>query len=622
MQTHTDPIKYGLMAWRLGESRASDVCGAAFLQEAVAPLAAARAEFRNDGYGPVRADGTAFSIADGGAGSYAVGNITTPALRSGQAYDVDDADEDNYPVKVSYRDTAEQTLDGDFRCISLGAAEDALVPVNAIVNNWGGIIEYASTATDVAWSPALSKFCMVCNSAGAALESRVQLSSDGETWQTYGDLSGSGLPADANFQRVRWIAELGLFVAVGAPSLIMTSADGVHWTRGAVPAATDDAFSCFDVAYAAALGRLVVSKVSPDASVAMVYSDDRGTTWELPSNLPAGTNGYYTNIAWSQDLGLFVSLNQSGTTPAIGKLVSSDGIVWEALEAAPDTTAAQACVWSRQLQKFIATGGASGVGKAWYSSDGRVWETAELPPMPGTPNRCDRTVWIDELRCAVGAGERGMMHTFDGVTWLSPTVHPETAAASPRQFARCVAWSAELGKAVAIASKSSFFFDQDRIFFTTTPYPAGPNPVPQPLCVVGARCEGPVGWQIGGALGLPTAHASVRTSVLHDRRSVEGFIVYAAARQVASPGFPTVCNVIMLLGRYGWESRFGRIALRASSSPASNGFAYVADDTSRGLACAHLVLNSARRDGFVPDADLRATIARFLRRLRQQVFRV
>jgi hypothetical protein len=81
-----------------------------------------------------------------------------------------------------------------------------------------------------------------------------------------------------------------------------------------------------------------------------------------------------------------------------------------------------------------------------------------------------------------------------------------------------------------------------------------------PLTVLGYRCSGPVGWQVGGNVGADGEGSAV-SGYVYNNATINGFQVYAGYRQVYNAGDPTICNLVILIGHPSWNSVFGPVSL-------------------------------------------------------------
>jgi hypothetical protein len=143
-----------------------------------------------------------------------------------------------------------------------------------------------------------------------------------------------------------------------------------------------------------------------------------------------------------------------------------------------------------------------------------------------------------------------------------------------------------------------------------------PDQSRHPLTILGYRCDGPVGWQIGGELGADGG-GDVSSNILYAGATINGFTVHAAYRQVYNAGDPTVCNLILLLGHPSWSSVFGPILTDLSNTDTdSNGFYFAAGSGSQNILAIHTLLSKPDTDDIlIPDSELQAVVAAFTARI-------
>lgn len=147
-----------------------------------------------------------------------------------------------------------------------------------------------------------------------------------------------------------------------------------------------------------------------------------------------------------------------------------------------------------------------------------------------------------------------------------------------------------------------------------------PDDSRHPLTVLGYRCNGPVGWQVGGNLGADGDGDTIN-SILYAGTTINGFIVHAGYRQVYNAGDPSVCNLIILLGHPSWNSEFGPITLYSDSNTNSNGFSFRAGNGSKNILAIHTVLSKPDTDSDtpIPDSELQNVVANFTLRIQQSL---
>lgn len=137
-----------------------------------------------------------------------------------------------------------------------------------------------------------------------------------------------------------------------------------------------------------------------------------------------------------------------------------------------------------------------------------------------------------------------------------------------------------------------------------------------PLMIMGYRCSGPVGWQIGGNIGADGRGIMI-SNILYSGSSVNGFTVHAGYRQVYNADVPVVCNLIILLGRSEWNSRFGPINIYADTDTSTNGFYFYTDSGSANVLAIHTLLSKTPETSAtpIPNSELRKIIQNITKRI-------
>jgi hypothetical protein len=154
--------------------------------------------------------------------------------------------------------------------------------------------------------------------------------------------------------------------------------------------------------------------------------------FDFVARTPANGNNWY-DVAWGNDL--FVAIAQSGTGDRV--MTSPDGISWTIRTSASDSTW-NSITWSETLGLFVAVA-QTGI---MTSPDGITW-TSRTEPEAG---QWREVIWVDELSLFVAVGTLGsnrVMTSPDGITWTS-----RTASALNQWYG--VAWSPELSLLVAV----------------------------------------------------------------------------------------------------------------------------------------------------------------------------
>ncbi len=152
------------------------------------------------------------------------------------------------------------------------------------------------------------------------------------------------------------------------------------------------------------------------------------------------------------------------------------------------------------------------------------------------------------------------------------------------------------------------------------------NPQPDtsrhPLTVMGFRCSGPVGWQIGGNTGADGEDGIILSAELYTGQTINGFTVYTGYRQIYDANDPTICNLVLLLGHPSWSSVFGTVGIYSDESTTnSNGFYYYAGSGSENILAIHTVLSKPLGDDTtpIPDSELQTVVANLTQRIAESL---
>jgi hypothetical protein len=183
------------------------------------------------------------------------------------------------------------------------------------------------------------------------------------------------------------------FVATGDASTVLTSPNGIEWTRATTPTANN-----FYRGVAHNGTRYVVAGLGPGPSErgAAAYSDD-GVTWTA-AKLPANV-GTINSVAWG--VGQFVAVGESGRIYA-----SADGTAWTDVSSPVTST-----LWSVAcVNNLFVVSGAS--GRLLTSSDGLNWTNRSV----GTSNTLGAVTYHDGAWYASSATAE-CFTSPDGGTW-------------------------------------------------------------------------------------------------------------------------------------------------------------------------------------------------------------
>jgi hypothetical protein len=169
---------------------------------------------------------------------------------------------------------------------------DTMTSSNGI--NWNSGSNCGFIATDACWSAELALFVIV--SQNSNISQPVATSISGSTWILR-------TAPSANWNRVSWSKELGLFVAIaanfgGSTNYVMTSSNGITWMLRSMPVAIYG--TC--LSWSSQLGIFVA--IGEEGSLVI---SSNGINWTTIGN----TVGNLSNICWSAELGIFVACGTS-----------------------------------------------------------------------------------------------------------------------------------------------------------------------------------------------------------------------------------------------------------------------------------------------------------------------
>jgi predicted cobalt transporter CbtA len=194
--------------------------------------------------------------------------------------------------------------------------------------NWSGTsLGSIGNVETICYAPELGLFCGLCANSNASV-----VSSNGISWVTY------SFPSTLTYPRICWSPELGIFCCLfGGSSGSGISSDGQTWTTGNSP-------NMNDLCWAASLN--LFCAVSTGGEVA-ISSD--GMNWTISYSVGFSMNG--EKIAWSPELGVLVTIGNTGGNGSIG--YSLDGVNWTSIST-PNNIVCSGLTWSRELGIFSA----------------------------------------------------------------------------------------------------------------------------------------------------------------------------------------------------------------------------------------------------------------------------
>ena len=140
-----------------------------------------------------------------------------------------------------------------------------------------------------------------------------------------------------------------------------------------------------------------------------------------------------------------------------------------------------------------------------------------------------------------------------------------------------------------------------------------------PLTILGYRCSGPVGWQVGGNAGAD-GDGEALSGYVYNNVVINGFTVYAGQRQIYDGDDPTICNLIILLGHPSWGSVFDTVYLKTDNDNTdSDGFYMYAGEASENILAIKTLLSIPEADceNPIPTSELETVVQNFTLRIKQ-----
>ena len=251
----------------------------------------------------------------------------------------------------------------------------------------------------VVWSRELGSFFIYLATSYTSLT--IFTSTDGVTWNSIiKPLNSNGF----EFTKPFWCKQKGIFT-----NGRFSSRDGITWVQG------DEYTSRSVVAYSEKLGIFISSYLYPSGTCGYSYD---GSHW---TNLPY----FFTSVAWSPSLGLFVAVDQTTDYPTIVSLYgSTNGINWNKISEIINVGGQLGysifwIVWSDELQKFYSLFAFPFVSHPFRlseSSDGYTWTTTY--PEINTGDYTYNFFWVSGLdRFVVQSKEN-----FKGLTFSTKSI--------------------------------------------------------------------------------------------------------------------------------------------------------------------------------------------------------
>jgi hypothetical protein len=141
-----------------------------------------------------------------------------------------------------------------------------------------------------------------------------------------------------------------------------------------------------------------------------------------------------------------------------------------------------------------------------------------------------------------------------------------------------------------------------------------------PVTVMGYRCSGPVGWQMGGNTGADGS-GTVISGYVYNNTIVNDFRVYAGYRQIYdASGDPAICSLVILLGHPFWNSVFDTVTLASDDSDTDIcGFYMYTGAGSENVLGIYTLLSKTPDTNTTPisNSELQTVIQNFIQRIKE-----
>ena len=196
----------------------------------------------------------------------------------------------------------------------------------------------------------------------------------------------------------------GRFIAVGLSGTMVTSADGVTWTR--VP--LDSGISLWSVAYGNGVFVAVGGTRFPIGTVGVILSSVDGVHW---IRRDAGSANYLYGVTHGN--GTFVAVGSAFASPD-NILTSTDGVAWTPRAFGPSTNL-RSVTFGNGWFVGVGSGGA-----VMRSSDGLIWEFYAS----GAPGDLYGVIYGNGTFVAVGLYNAILTSTDNGATWINRNTGP------------------------------------------------------------------------------------------------------------------------------------------------------------------------------------------------------
>lgn len=189
------------------------------------------------------------------------------------------------------------------------------------------------------WMAESPQLGLIVAVAQATAGGRVMVSEDGVNWEVH------QTSTTAQLTGITWSPELGIFVAVGYNTIVI-SEDGKNWST-----VTSPNIPWARVTWSGSLGIFVAGSFLGSTSFA---TSSDGVSWQTLS-VNKDASGWF-GLEWSDELGLFLANASQGDDS--GLYVSKDGHRWNHKKSTT-TTGVTAAMYSTYYGRFYATTGST-----------------------------------------------------------------------------------------------------------------------------------------------------------------------------------------------------------------------------------------------------------------------
>ena len=251
--------------------------------------------------------------------------------------------------------------------------------------------------------------------------------------------------------QVIWVRDLGLFIAVattGTTNRVATSPDGITWTGRAAQAG-----AWKSVAWSPSLGLLVAV-----GNLTSVMTSADGITWTLTTSAVAAND--WRSVCWSDDEAIFVAVSNNGTDRVA---TSTNGTTWTARSAS--AASGWCCVVRSDAAGYFVAVANSGAVTNMTSADGITWASGNLTSAVNFVTIVDGLSFSESgLPVLFVAGGVDTYLVGDGIDLVAP----EGALPENKTWVSGV-WAHGIGTFVIVASDATYNY-RDNPYISDDPW--------------------------------------------------------------------------------------------------------------------------------------------------------